>query len=816
MGEQIFAYIGMALSAFFGIATGSDGLRHIEPYKCMHKNDDYSFVWWAYGLRDQRHIQCYQTGNYGLAIDTDKVHILHLGIISNPANAEEVLTQDNDTVFNLPPAELGLNITVAEKTYRCVRSTKKNPSHNGPRIIDSGYFFQRCDIYGLEFADDKGDVLLADGRFEVSVWSDHLGLALQVWQSSDSNTEKWENAKLEISLTSMGKTFSDTKVYDSFEVGEITQVALALQAKADGWYETEKSSTPVYAETKDQTCPVEYDPILGCYKIDINNARPDDLNNDSLERIKIRLSNHEKTEKKIHLMFTKEGKGLNGSQYLTPVIGISPILCNINGNPLGIPVQISKNWHSQEIEIPFQGAWFHGFTTLNLPPESEVNIELRIAYAHWGGLPSASHAQLCLIGWGNNQLWNEAAIGAWGESICFEPDQGQVGGSVLDTRPLMVYSMNSDEPTKWGWTNNVGGADFLIYYDKNNKKQWHIMMHTLYRRYCPNFTEVSFAGVTQDYKVKLQYTVSLYRCDDITRGIYKFRYDVLEPVDFSRFVIFQCGGDDYSYTGERRFAIGDESGLIKEWDTRWGGNVYRTQPFELSGEVPWLSMHEAASRDKSKSGAWANRGVIIRNWKAQLGGKSANPYVAERGAHVRGEDTSLFDILPPDGLNQLLPGDFVEAEVEHVVVPQFAKDYYGTNKNLHLALQKYEDTWRMIHRDAIGNDLSVKVKTGKLLRSYPIMIELDKAQSVEFTVIGGIGYVPITFCNLNRYDNWKLVQIDEDGKEIVIDQSVHGNDFWQTDYDPVAKRWSQTYNVNLDKPDDQIGLSRFIFLQKSK
>jgi hypothetical protein len=30
---------------------------------------------------------------------------------------------------------------------------------------------------------------------------------------------------------------------------------------------------------------------------------------------------------------------------------------------------------------------------------------------------------------------------------------------------------------------------------------------------------------------------------------------------------------------------------------------------------------------------------------------------------------------------------------------------------------------------------------------------------------------------------------------------VHGNDFWQTDYDPAAGRWEITFNVQLDGPD---------------
>jgi hypothetical protein len=39
-----------------------------------------------------------------------------------------------------------------------------------------------------------------------------------------------------------------------------------------------------------------------------------------------------------------------------------------------------------------------------------------------------------------------------------------------------------------------------------------------------------------------------------------------------------------------------------------------------------------------------------------------------------------------------------------------------------------------------------------------------------------------------------------DGK--TLDQSVHGNDFWQTDYDAGTKTWSQTYNVPIT--DDKV------------
>lgn len=36
------------------------------------------------------------------------------------------------------------------------------------------------------------------------------------------------------------------------------------------------------------------------------------------------------------------------------------------------------------------------------------------------------------------------------------------------------------------------------------------------------------------------------------------------------------------------------------------------------------------------------------------------------------------------------------------------------------------------------------------------------------------------------------------GKEIRLDQSVHGNDFWKADYDEGARTYTLTYNLPLD------------------
>ncbi len=68
------------------------------------------------------------------------------------------------------------------------------------------------------------------------------------------------------------------------------------------------------------------------------------------------------------------------------------------------------------------------------------------------------------------------------------------------------------------------------------------------------------------------------------------------------------------------------------------------------------------------------------------------------------------------------------------------------------------------------------------------------AVAAEFDLTGGRGYVPITIHGLMRHNGWRL-QIQEGENWVDIDQSVHGNDFWQARYDGVSQTWSLTWNV---------------------
>ena len=106
--------------------------------------------------------------------------------------------------------------------------------------------------------------------------------------------------------------------------------------------------------------------------------------------------------------------------------------------------------------------------------------------------------------------------------------------------------------------------------------------------------------------------------------------------------------------------------------------------------------------------------------------------------------------------------------------------------------------------------LVIDVKEGKLINSYPVEVAVSNGQNARFTVAGGVGYVPVTFTGLSRYDGYKLYEL-RNGKKQEVNQSVGGNAFWQTDYDIVGRTWSITYNVKMGSVKSPLEQIEFVF-----
>jgi len=194
-----------------------------------------------------------------------------------------------------------------------------------------------------------------------------------------------------------------------------------------------------------------------------------------------------------------------------------------------------------------------------------------------------------------------------------------------------------------------------------------------------------------------------------------------------------------------------------------------------------------------------SRGWVIRSYRASFGGQVyTNPSISMPVRTVNNEGGANLDLLltPPAGVTKFLPGDTIEMDIEWITFHREIDDYYGPNENYRRHLIEHPKSWKTIYREAAGNDLKVQVEGGTILHRYPIIIQAEQA-AVAVQIDGGCGYVPIRFEGLESATGYTLYQI-VDGQAVVFDQSVHGNDFWQTDYDAKSNRFKITFNLPLD------------------
>ncbi|MFK7979338.1 MAG: 3-coathanger stack domain-containing protein [Saprospiraceae bacterium] len=106
-------------------------------------------------------------------------------------------------------------------------------------------------------------------------------------------------------------------------------------------------------------------------------------------------------------------------------------------------------------------------------------------------------------------------------------------------------------------------------------------------------------------------------------------------------------------------------------------------------------------------------------------------------------------------------------------------------------------------REAQGNIVKATSTTNTISSDvYPIRVKTEH-DAATLTLVGGKNYVPIVFEGLTNVDNprlWKSGGICGDWVE--IDQSTHGKDFWQADYQAETELFEVTYNVLQDNAED--------------
>jgi hypothetical protein len=513
------------------------------------------------------------------------------------------------------------------------------------------------------------------------------------------------------------------------------------------------------------------------------------------------------------------------------ITGLVPILCEPDGTPTGIPVQLSKNWHHPKIPN-----YLRAYTLLPAAP-GKTSYLLRVAYAFYGILPSASLAQLSLVGWGEttNGRWDQLAIGSWGETLCLNPEFSASTTAITDIRAL--FTRDGEGGKKWQWYDAGWGADWLSVQDSAGKKLTPGRMKASYLSHGPCLPEVVYRGsYGANGEVELTAAVSTPRTDDHAKVFFRLRYDFRSALSAKDAWLFRLGR---GHVFAPKISLGNREGLIKEFEAPTGLKVGEllADRFAFTGAAPWWLGFPGSKVGNTPSGS---RGLVIRSFRANFSSKSYDTPlislpVGAVGGFVRTDQgyekkTDSADslrhvdaaIVPPSEIETFQPGDSVEMEIEIDVVPVDADDYYGPNEEFWKHLEENPASWKTFHRAASLNNLQVEVEGGTLLRRFPIIVKADPAaKAVHLKIQGGTGAVAVRFEGLDFARGYELGQpvsgtklMDEylpvmaefapsiadriKPQCLPLDQGVTGNDFWETSHDPITKTYTRTYNIPLD------------------
>ena len=206
----------------------------------------------------------------------------------------------------------------------------------------------------------------------------------------------------------------------------------------------------------------------------------------------------------------------------------------------GIPLQISKNWHSGSTAAywaGFAGSWWTASALLRLPPDSTIDLSLALSYERYGGVPAWSHAQLSIVGYSDAWLWEQAALGTGGENICFDPLGTHTRAFITDVRPKLFDG---------AWKENVGGGDFALLFGADGKLQYLKEMDPQLHSSGPCLSKAEYTSTTLDDSLTSRVTISGSRTDDLVRVFVDVQLEVLADVSFSRLVFFQQTSETYS------------------------------------------------------------------------------------------------------------------------------------------------------------------------------------------------------------------------------------------------------------------------------
>lgn len=596
--------------------------------------------------------------------------------------------------------------------------------------------------------------------------------------------QAWKDAKMRISLkTGTQEWIQEKQVEGSWNIGE--KQALTLNCNLNEKTVDSANISVGVSSVKGQKFQTHFNPEFNSFVAEVKwlhrSFYGGYIKITDYDELSIVIDNSGNKEQLVPFLLD-----LRGTVNIT---GLVPFLCHPDGKPTGIPVQLSKNWHYKPM-----GEYLRAYSLIPAKPGRNSYL-LRISYGFYGTLPSASHAQLSLVGYGGRKgRWDQLALACGGESITFDIEMSCVENVICDFRVPLGRDGVKGNP--WSWTDATWGGDWLRVFDNNKKKLPLVGMKTAYLSHGPCLSDVMYKGAYGSGKdVLVDARIMNPRTDDYARTCQELKYTFMKKLSAKHgghFMEKTYAVNKNATAEARKVFIGNGNGLITEVDVTDNSKGGATlPPTELKGPGPWWITVPGNT-------AIGYIAPVIRKFDSTFAGINyPNPFVVVDSG-TQGDTIKVYvKIVPPPGVDSYQPGDTVKMDMQWLHLVPVVDNYGGFNESYRKHLKKNTRSWKTTYREVTGNDLKIDVAGGKLLKKYPIVIKAD-APEIDVEIVGGVGCVPIRFEGLKSPEAYTLFQI-VNGREVKLDQSVHGNDFWQTDYDAASDTYKMTYNLPLDE-----------------
>ncbi len=467
----------------------------------------------------------------------------------------------------------------------------------------------------------------------------------------------------------------------------------------------------------------------------------------------------------------------NPAGWAPGITGGTSMLTDANMVPNGINVQVSKQWDSPA-GVP-RTNYYDTYSSFNMAASTSTTMWHRTSFQNWGNKVNVGLPSLDLSNYGNwGTLWLETNVGQ-SEAMCYNPDDP---GNATLTDFRAMNAIHPDPTT--GWFQNAGGLEFLQLW---NGTSWIDAKRRgagiRFNSVGPNLSQYSMTLQTQagQPNVKVTVTTSLLPSINGTRVFYKLHYDFLSNYTFTNIKkdlsLFSMGDPRYGIKANNMAYKNSGGGVSTLAISHPIGGAWDLTGTALHATKPFVNFYNAFI---STTEATNNVGFVVDSFSGRFNGATMNNIAVSLKSSSASSDPNTFlntaYLVPNTNTNTILAGDYADLVVEAYTWDSTSGDYSP--------IQNEANNW----------PTAVTTTYGTKLDDFPARVLVGASQYADFTVTGGVDYLPITVEGFNSYAKPQLEEYVS-GAWQVVNQSVDINDGWQTDLDEVTGKYKVTYAV---------------------